>query len=108
VVKLRGMTIDPSRGEVRRGDELVRLTPTEFRLLVTLARRAGQVVAAHELLRLAQGHDVAEREAQEIVKVHVRHLRHNLEPRADRPRYILTVRGMGYMLNRDEVLEDRG
>jgi DNA-binding response OmpR family regulator len=107
VIKLRGMTVDPTSGEVRRGDELVRLTPTEFRLLVALARRAGQVVAAPELLRLAQGHEVAEREAQEIVKVHVRHLRHKLEPQADRPRYILTVRGMGYMLNRDEVLEDR-
>ena len=107
VIKLRGMTVDPTSGEVRRGDELVRLTPTEFRLLVALARRAGQVVAPPELVRLAQGHEVAERDAQEIVKVHVRHLRHKLEPQADRPRYILTVRGMGYMLNRDEVLEDR-
>jgi two-component system, OmpR family, response regulator MtrA len=105
-IVLRGLTIDPAKGEVRRGDEIVRLTPTEFHLLLALARRAGQVVAPHELLRLAHGHAVPEREAQEIVKVHVRHLRHKLEPQVERPRYILTVRGMGYMLNRDEILEE--
>jgi len=106
VIKLRGLTIDPAKGQVRRGEEIVRLTPTEFRMLLALAQRAGKVVAAHELLRLAQRHEVPESEAPDIVKVHIRHLRHKLEPQVDRPRYILTVRGMGYMLNPEEVLED--
>jgi two-component system, OmpR family, response regulator MtrA len=106
VIRLRGLTIDPARGEVLRGDELVRLTPTEFRMLLALAQRAGKIVAPHELLRLAQRHAVSEGEAQDIVKVHVRHLRNKLELNSDRPRYIVTVRGMGYMLNRDEILED--
>jgi len=65
------------------------------------------VVSPSELMRLAQGYDVPEREAQEIVKVHMRHLRHKIEPEVDRPRYVLTVRGMGYMLNRKELVEDR-
>jgi two-component system, OmpR family, response regulator MtrA len=106
LVSLRGLTIDLASAEVRRDDEVVHLTPTEFRLLAALARRPGQVVAPSELMRLAQGYDVPEREAQEIVKVHVRHLRHKIEPQVDRPRYVLTVRGMGYMLNRDEILEE--
>ena len=105
-VNLRGMTIDLASAEVRRDDEVIHLTPTEFRLLAALARRPGQVVAPSELMRLAQGYDVPEREAQEIVKVHVRHLRHKIEPQVDRPRYVLTVRGMGYMLNRDELIEE--
>ena len=105
-VKLRGITIDLASAEVRRDEEVVHLTPTEFRLLAAMARRPGQVVAPSELMRLAQGYDVPEREAQEIVKVHVRHLRHKIEPQTDRPRYVLTVRGMGYMLNRDELVED--
>jgi DNA-binding response OmpR family regulator len=105
-VSLRGLTIDLASAEVRRDDEVVHLTPTEFRLLAALARRPGQVVAPSELMRLAQGYDVPEREAQEIVKVHVRHLRHKIEPQVDHPRYVLTVRGMGYMLNRDEILEE--
>jgi DNA-binding response OmpR family regulator len=83
----------------------VHLTPTEFRLLASLARRPGQVIGPSELMRLAQGYEVPEREAQEIVKVHVRHLRHKIEPHIEQPRYVLTVRGMGYMLNRDELEE---
>jgi two-component system response regulator MtrA len=105
-VKLRGLTIDLSSAEVRRGESLLHLTPTEFRLLASLARRPGQVLGASELMRLAQGYDVPEREAQEIVKVHVRHLRHKIEPQVDHPRYVLTVRGMGYMLNRDQLADD--
>jgi DNA-binding response OmpR family regulator len=106
VVQMQGLTLDLASAEVRRGDSVVHLTPTEFRLLAALARRPGQVVSPSELMRQAQGYDVPEREAQEIVKVHVRHLRHKIEPEVDRPRYVLTVRGMGYMLNRKELLED--
>ena len=69
-------------------------------------RRPGRVVGPSGLMRLAQGYDVPEREAQDIVKVHVRHLRHKIEPQVDRPRYVLTVSGMGYMLNRDELLDE--
>jgi two-component system response regulator MtrA len=105
LVELNGLTLDLASAEVRRGDSVVHLTPTEFRLLAALARRPGQVVSAGELMRQAQGYDVPEREAQEIVKVHVRHLRHKIEPQVDRPRYVLTVRGMGYMLNRKELVE---
>lgn len=106
-VLLRGLTIDLSSAEVRRDDEPVHLTPTEFRLLASMARRPGQVIGPGELMRLAQGYELPEREAYEIVKVHVRHLRRKIEPKSDQPRFVLTVRGMGYMLNRDE-LEERG
>jgi len=104
-VMLRGLSIDLTSAEVRRDDQPVHLTPTEFRLLASLARRPGQVIGPSELMRLAQGYEVPEREAQEIVKVHVRHLRHKIEPRIEQPRYVLTVRGMGYMLNREELEE---
>jgi DNA-binding response OmpR family regulator len=106
LIKLRELTIDPTGGEVRRGDEPVRLTPTEFRMLLALALRAGKIVPPHELLRLAQRREIPEREAQDIVKVHVRHLRHKLEPHSDGSCYIVTVRRMGYMLNQDEMLEE--
>jgi two-component system, OmpR family, response regulator MtrA len=105
LIELRGLTLDLASAEVRRGDTLVHLTPTEFRMLAALARRPGQVVSPGELMRIAQGYDVSERDAQEIVKVHVRHLRHKIEPQLDHPRYVLTVRGMGYMLNRKELVD---
>jgi DNA-binding response OmpR family regulator len=106
LVKLQGLTLDLASAEVRRGDTVVHLTPTEFRLLAALASRPGQVISPAELMRMAQGYDVPEREAQEIVKVHVRHLRHKIEPEVSQPRYVLTVRGMGYMLNRKELVEN--
>jgi two-component system response regulator MtrA len=102
-IRLRGLRIDLSSAEVWRDDARVHLTPTEFRMFAALARRPGEILPAADLLRQAQGYDVAERDAQEIVKVHVRHLRHKIEPQPDRPRYVLTVRGMGYMLNREEL-----
>jgi len=105
VVELRGLTVNLASAEVQRDDSAVHLTPTEFRMLAALARRAGSVISPSELMRIAQGYDVPEREAQEIVKVHIRHLRHKIEPDVEHPRYVLTVRGMGYMLNRQEVLE---
>jgi two-component system, OmpR family, response regulator MtrA len=104
LIELHGLTLDLASAEVRRGDTVVHLTPTEFRLLAALARRPGQVVSPSELMRLAQGYEVSERDAQEIVKVHLRHLRHKIEPEVDHPRYVLTVRGMGYMLNHRELV----
>jgi two-component system response regulator MtrA len=105
-IRLRGLTIDVGSHEVSRDDEPVHLTPTEFRILATLAQRPGQAIASRELMRDAQGYDVSDHDAQEIVKVHVRHLRHKIEPQPDQPRYVLTVRGMGYMLNRAELMDD--
>jgi DNA-binding response OmpR family regulator len=102
-ITLRGLTIDLASREVRRQGEIVHLTPTEFHILAALVRRPGHAMAARELMRYAQGDDVADREAQEIVKVHIRHLRHKIEPHVDQPHYVLTVRGMGYMLNRQVV-----
>lgn len=104
-VRLRGLTINLASADVLRDQEPVRLTATEFRILAALARRIGQVVGPAELARAAQGYNLAGSEAQAILKVHVRHLRRKIEPQPDNPRYVLTVRGLGYMLNRDE-LED--
>jgi len=105
-LRLRGLTIDVGSRDVWREGEAIHLTPTEFRILAALAQRPGQAIGPRELMRDAQGYEVSDREAQEIVKVHVRHLRHKIEPQPDQPRYVLTVRGMGYMLNRAEFVDE--
>ena len=102
---LRGMTIDFGSGDVRRDGAPVHLTPTEFRILATLARRPGQAIPARELMRQSPDDEVSDRELQEIVKVHIRHLRHKIEPHVDQPYYVLTVRGLGYMFNRLALLD---
>jgi DNA-binding response OmpR family regulator len=75
------------------------LTPTEFRVLLCLAERAGAMIPYADLVRSAQGYDAEELEAGELIKPHIHHLRQKLEPDPTAPRYILNVRGKGYLLS---------
>jgi len=104
-ITLKGLTIDLASREVRRDGTPVHLTPTEFGILAALARRPGQAISPSELLQQAHAGSAAERDAHEIVKVHIRHLRNKIEPQVDQPQYVLTVRSQGYMLNRSLVTE---
>jgi DNA-binding response OmpR family regulator len=73
------------------------LTPTEFRILVCLAQHAGQVLTYQQIVQFAQGYDADTLEASELIKPHIHHLRQKIEPDPTNPRYILTVRGAGYL-----------
>jgi DNA-binding response OmpR family regulator len=75
------------------------LTPTEFRVLLCLAEHAGMMLSYAQLVRCSQGYDASELEASELIKPHIHHLRQKLEPDPSAPRYILNVRGKGYLLS---------
>lgn len=79
------------------------LTPTEFRVLLCLAEHAGQMLSYTQLVRCAQGYDTSELEAGELIKPHIHHLRQKLEPDPAAPRYLLNVRGKGYLLQITDV-----
>jgi len=99
-IVIRDMVIDLEKYAVSLGDRPVPLTPTEFRLLAVLAQQAGRVVDPRALLSAVHQHDYSERDAQNLVKVHIANLRRKLnDSRSDSP-YILCVRGFGYMLER--------
>jgi DNA-binding response OmpR family regulator len=83
---------------VRRGGQSLSLTPTEFRVLVCLAQQAGQVMSYQQIVQCAQGYEADTTEAAELVKPHIYHLRQKIEPDPSNSRYILTVRGTGYLL----------
>jgi DNA-binding response OmpR family regulator len=83
---------------VRRGDQILNLTPTEFRVLACLAQQVGQVMSYVQIVQCAQGYETRAIEAAELIKPHMYHLRQKLESDPANPRYILTVRGTGYML----------
>lgn len=94
-VAFRDLIIDPSRHDVRRGDEKLDLTSGELRLLLTLVEAGGRILTRESLLDSLYGEgegDVLER----TVDVYVRRLREKLGDDADQPRYIATVRGAGY------------
>jgi DNA-binding response OmpR family regulator len=94
------LDIDVPGRTVRLGGRGVELTGIEFDVLVGLARRAGRVVPRDALLSLAGRGDtlVGER----TVDVHVSHLRAKLGDDPRSPKRIKTVRGIGYVLAKEE------
>ncbi len=89
------LVVDPDRHEVRIDGRLVGLTSVEFRLLVTLLEADGRVLTRDQLLDAVYGQDEAEI-LDRTVDVHIGRLRDKLGDDADRPRYVATVRGVGY------------
>lgn len=88
------LVLSPDGGVVRRGDEAVHLTITEFRLLCELAANPGRVLSRTFLLERAwdEGFFGDER----LVDVHVRRLRTKIEADPSDPHIVVTVRGLGY------------
>jgi DNA-binding response OmpR family regulator len=87
------LTIDAARHEVRKQGELIHLTPREFELLVTLSAHPGLVFTRNQLLNRIWGDEVYE---ERLVDVHMAGLRKKLEDDPAKPRYIETVRGVGF------------
>ena len=93
-IEVHGLRVDPARRTVTVDSRPVRLTYVEFELLRTLVSNPGRVYTREMLLDALWG-DHAYREPRTI-DVHIRHLREKLEQDPREPRYIFTVRGVGY------------
>jgi len=92
------LRIDTRRKRAGLGRRWVALPPIQYRLLLALAKRAGEVIDCQELLRLVWGYEAEEIEARELVKVHIRQIRRRLGLDPEKHYYIRSVRGFGYML----------
>ena len=90
------LEILPAEGVVTRAGEQIHLTKTEFRLLVELANSPGKILSREDLLERVWGHGYLA--DSRLVDVHVRRLRTKVEADAANPRYVVTVRGLGYKL----------
>lgn len=99
-VYVRDLVIDVLRGEVRRGKSTIDLTPTEFRLLLFLARSPGRVYSRPQIIE-AVWRDDSDPDSERAVNVHVRRLREKVEIDPSRPTLVLTVPEMGYRLSPD-------
>ncbi|MGH8986794.1 MAG: response regulator [Acidimicrobiia bacterium] len=86
----------PEAGVVRRRGKDVRLTRTEFLLLCELVVNAGLVLSRDQLLERVWGYDYFG--DGRLVDAHVRRLRTKVEDDPSKPRYLVTVRGLGYKL----------
>ncbi|MFT7646330.1 MAG: DNA-binding response OmpR family regulator [Candidatus Poriferisodalaceae bacterium] len=96
VMRVGELEIAADEGVVRRGDEELHLTKTEFRLLCELAANPGKVLSREQLLERVWGYGYFG--DGRLVDVHVRRLRTKIEADPANPRHVATVRGMGYKL----------
>ena len=88
------LTIDFDRREVHVEGKLVKLRPTEFRLLYHLVQNAGWIVPHDQLLAKVWGYEY--RDETHYLRLYINYLRQKLEKVPGNPEYILTERGVGY------------
>lgn len=88
------LKLDFDRREVWVNDKLVKLRPTEYRLLYHLVQNAGWVVPHDQLLAKVWGYEY--REETHYLRLYINYLRQKLETDPSRPQYIFTERGVGY------------
>lgn len=88
------LIIDVAAHKVTRRGEPVDLTPREFELLVALAADAGRVIPTADLVQRAWG--MSDAAATDNIKPYIHYLRKKIEDDPASPRWILTVRGVGY------------
>jgi DNA-binding response OmpR family regulator len=96
VLTFDGLEVSPEAGTVHRDGQQIHLTKTEFRLLCELASNPNKVLSREQLLDRVWGYGYFG--DGRLVDVHVRRLRAKVEPDAAEPRYVVTVRGLGYKL----------
>jgi DNA-binding response OmpR family regulator len=92
------LTLDLHTRRVSLKSHAVNLAPTSFDYLLVLARHTPNVVDYQTLVSEAQGFETDAREAQELAKWHVHHIRQAIEPDAHNPVHLINVRGTGYRL----------
>jgi two-component system, OmpR family, alkaline phosphatase synthesis response regulator PhoP len=94
VLRAADVEVDVPRMRVKVSGHPVDLTPTEFHLLTVLIREPGRVFTRGQLLDAVHG--TAIESYERAIDAHVKNVRRKIEPVPGRPRYVLTVHGVGY------------
>jgi DNA-binding response OmpR family regulator len=103
-IRIGALVIDEDAHTVERAGEPIALTAREFALLLTLARHPGRVFTRAQVLDQVWGDEYYD---DHVVDVHIGNLRKKLEDDAAHPRYIETVRGIGYRMSQMAPATDR-
>jgi DNA-binding response OmpR family regulator len=101
VLMFPGLSIDRDRHQVTVDERAVTLTALEFQLLTALAEQPGRVFSRRQLLQAVWGWDYVGDDR--VVDVHIRNLRKALGDAAHAPRFVGTVRGVGYRFEPEPV-----
>ncbi|MDD3338595.1 MAG: response regulator transcription factor [Lachnospiraceae bacterium] len=98
IYRIGGLEIDDDSKEVRVDGEMAKLTPIEYSILLFLIRNAGKVFSIQQIYE-----NIWEEEAigsDNIVAVHIRHIREKIEINPKEPRYLKVVWGVGYKIDK--------
>ncbi len=99
IIELSGLVINIDTHECTLNEKPLSLTPTEFSILKILSQKRGNVVSAEELF-----HDIWKDEyyskSNNTITVHIRHLREKMGDSVDNPKYIKTIWGVGYKIDK--------
>jgi len=102
ILRVGDLTLDRGRREAHKGMLPIYLTPTEFDLLTVLMRAPGHAFSRADLLEAIQG--VAFEAYERTIDAHIKNLRQKIGDDPSDPKYIRTVRGIGYRLSDSERL----
>ena len=94
VYRFGDVEVDFTRGQVRRAGQSMEMTPIEFRLLAACIRLRGRVLTRERLLDEVWGRDSCP--TDRVVDNHIMNLRRKIEAQPDNPRYLVSLRGVGY------------
>jgi len=98
-IEISGLVINNSRRTCSLYDENIVLTPTEFGILWLLCENAGKVISTEEIFERVWGEKYLD--SNNTVMVHIRRLREKMHERAKNPKFIKTVWGVGYKIEKD-------
>lgn len=99
-IRVGDLELDSEAHIVRRGGAALELTPSEYNLLWTMIQHPGRVYSRLQLLEAVQGS--AYEGYERTIDAHIKNLRAKLEPDPKKPRYIETIFGVGYRLNKED------
>ena len=94
VYRFGDVEVDLTRAEVRRAGQIVETSALELKLLATFVHRRGRLLTREQLLDEVWGPDGGP--TDRAIDNHIMNLRRKIEPRPDRPRYLVSIRGLGY------------
>ena len=99
IIAHSGLIIDINTRECLLNDKPLSLTPTEFSILRILCENKGNVVSSEQLFHRIWGDEYFSK-TNNTITVHIRHLREKLNDSIDHPKYIKTVWGVGYKIEK--------
>ncbi|EAX47354.1 two component transcriptional regulator, winged helix family [Thermosinus carboxydivorans Nor1] len=99
-IKVGNLLIDAERHVIIKDDEILDMTPTEFKILQLLATNKGRVFSRLQLIEQVQGY--ASEGYERTIDVHIKNIRRKIENNPKEPKYIITVYGVGYKFAGDD------